>query len=385
MYLYFDNAATTRPDGEVCEAMMKCLEDYGNPSAQYSIGFTAKRYINESLKAVARLINSEDDEIVFTSGGTEADNNALMYMYGFPKGKSLVTSGIEHPAVLNMCKRLETDGYTVRYIHPDRRGFINPEDVEKAIDGTTVMVSCMMANNELGTIEPVDEICRIAHKKGCIFHTDAVQCLGIEKIDVKKSGFDLLSASSHKLYGPKGAGLLFIKRGISLPALIVGGGQQNGRRSGTENLPGIVGFAKACQLADLEMEERKQKEKEISSFICSRVLKEIEGSHLNGVNVSDGDYAGRLPGNLHFSFEGVNGTSLRILLDMKGICVSTGSACEASNEKHSHVLDEIGLPEEYIDGSLRITCGKNNTMEEAETLVSVLKDSVNNIRKLREY
>lgn len=199
MYLYFDNAATTKPEREVCDEMMVCLEQfYGNPSAQYGAGFEAKKIVNRAVKSAAKLINAGDDEILFTSGGTESDNNALMYMYRFPKGKSLVTTGIEHPAVINMCKRLERDGYIVRYVHPDKEGLISPDDIEAAIDGTTVMVSCMMANNEIGTIEPVEDICRIAHGHGCIFHTDAVQSLGIIDIDVKKSDFDLLSGRDRK-------------------------------------------------------------------------------------------------------------------------------------------------------------------------------------------
>lgn len=387
-YIYFDNAATTLQDLRVTEVMLSCMnENFGNPSAQYGPGFAARRIISNARENAASLIGAKADEVIFTSGGTESDNQALSYMHYFEKGKNLVVSAVEHPAILNTCKRLESFGYKVHMVKPDCFGTVHAEEIEKAIDGNTVMVSVMMANNEVGTVMPVRSIAETAHRHGCIFHTDAVQALGIIPIDVHDLGIDLLSGSGHKLYGPKGSGLLFVRSGLNVPCLIEGGGQENGFRSGTENVPAIRGFGEACRIASEELTQRSKYESELRNHIASRILSEIPDATINGVPIDESyfneqEMLKRLPGNLHVSFKGVNGVSLRILLDMKNICVSTGSACSASNEKHSHVLDAMGLPDDITDSSLRITVGKNNTMEETDRFVDILKESVFNVRRL---
>ena len=370
--MYFDNAATTRMDDRVLEAMLPYLKDaYGNASGRYSLGYEARRAVNEARVQAASLIGAEPDEIYFTSGATESNNIALKNAEG-----ALITSEAEHPSVVNTALYCKSTGRNVDFVKPDAKGKIEPKSLEEAFNNTAAgrtksgLVSVMFVNNELGTVNPVAELADIAHSHGWLFHTDAVQAAGHIPTDVKSIKADLLSIGGHKLYGPKGTGLIYIKRGVRIPGLFNGGSQERGVRPGTENVAGIVGLGKACEIARLETSENLRKEKEISSFIKEGLLKTIPGTVQNG----DGEWI------LNFSFRKVNGTSLTLRLDMEGICVSTGSACSLGTEEISHVLRSIGLEKALAEGSLRISIGKYNTMDEAEILVKKIQSLTEELR-----
>ena len=370
--MYFDNAATTRMDDRVLEAMLPYLKDaYGNASGRYSLGYEARRAVNEARVQAASLIGAEPDEIYFTSGATESNNIALKNAEG-----ALITSEAEHPSVVNTALYCKSTGRNAAFVKPDVKGKVEPKSLEEAFNNTAAgrtkdgLVSVMFVNNELGTVNPVAELADIAHSHGWMFHTDAVQAAGHIPTDVKSIKADLLSIGGHKLYGPKGTGLLYIKRGVRIPGLFNGGSQERGIRPGTENVAGIVGLGKACEIAKLETSENLRKEKEISSFIKEGLLKTIPGTVQNG----DGEWI------LNFSFRKVNGTSLTLRLDMEGICVSTGSACSLGTEEISHVLRSIGLEKALAEGSLRISIGKYNTMDEAKILVKKIQSLTEELR-----
>lgn len=372
--VYFDNAATTRMDTKVLEAMLPYLgASYGNASAKYSIGFEARKAVNTAREQVAALIGAYPDEIYFTSGATESNNIVLRHQDG-----AIITSEAEHPSVLNTARYCQSKGRAAAYIKPDMSGRIGADNLKKAFEGTAAgrtgmgLVSLMYVNNELGNVYPISELADTAHMHGWIFHTDAVQALGHMEIDVKKSGIDMLSASAHKLYGPKGIGLLYVRRGIKKEGLLKGGSQERGMRPGTENAAGIAGFGKACEIAKESMKENAVREKEIAGFLKEFILKNIPDSVQNG----EGERI------LNFSFHGINGTSLALRLDMEGICVSTGSACSLGTEEISHVLRSIGLDETLAEGSLRISIGKYNTLDEAENAAKKISELVSELRAL---
>lgn len=372
--VYFDNAATTCMDTKVLEAMLPYLgASYGNASAKYSIGFEARKAVNTAREQVAALIGAYPDEIYFTSGATESNNIALRHQDG-----AIITSEAEHPSVLKTARYCQSKGRAAAYIKPDMSGRIGADNLKKTFEGTAAgrtgmgLVSLMYVNNELGNVYPISELADTAHMHGWIFHTDAVQALGHMEIDVKKSGIDMLSASAHKLYGPKGIGLLYVRRGIKQEGLLKGGSQERGMRPGTENAAGIAGFGKACEIAKESMKENAVREKEIAGFLKEYILKNIPDSVQNG----DGERI------LNFSFRGINGTSLALRLDMEGICVSTGSACSLGTEEISHVLRSIGLDETLAEGSLRISIGKYNTLDEAEYAAKKISELVSELRAL---
>ena len=376
MKVYMDHAATTPMDKEVFEAMKPYfLEKYGNASSLHSFGMEAKEALEKSRERVANLIGASVDEIIFTGGGTESDNLAIKGI-AFRAGKGhIITSSIEHPAVLETCKFLEKKGFRVTYLPVDKYGIINPEDVENAIEKDTILITIMHANNEIGTIEPIEEIGKIASENNIPFHTDAVQSVGKLPIDVKKINVDLLSISAHKIYGPKGVGALYVKKGTKIDAIIHGGGHERGLRSSTENIPGIVGLAKACSLAGERMEVDGKKMKRLRDMLIKGVL-EIEESHLNGHPEK------RLPNNAHFYFKGIEGESLILMLDDAGIAASTGSACSSKKLMPSHVLLAIGLRPEDAHGSLRLTLGRENSKEEVEYVLETLPKIVKKLREI---
>ena len=376
MKVYMDHAATTPMDKEVFEAMKPYfLEKYGNASSLHSFGMEAKEALEKSRERVANLIGASVDEIIFTGGGTESDNLAIKGI-AFRAGKGhIITSSIEHPAVLETCRFLEKKGFKVTYLPVDKYGMVNPEDVENAIEKDTILITIMHANNEIGTIEPIEEIGKIASEKGILFHTDAVQSVGKLPINVKKINVDLLSISAHKIYGPKGVGALYIRKGTKIDAIIHGGGHERGLRSSTENIPGIVGLAKACSLAGERMEVDVKKMKRLRDILIKGVL-EIEESYLNGHPEK------RLPNNAHFYFKGIEGESLILMLDDAGIAASTGSACSSKKLTASHVLLAIGLKPEDAHGSLRLTLGRENTEEEVEYVLETLPKIVKKLREI---
>ena len=392
--IYFDNAATTRMDDRVLETMVPYMKDsFGNANGKYSVGYEARKAVNEARKQAAAMLGAEPDEIYFTSGGTEGNNTVIR---GFLRNAMLgsdsldydsriiISDEIEHDSVLQTLKDVEKSGVKTVLLKPDRTGNISPKDLEKTLQSIfgsknpadsekKILVSIMLVNNETGNIQPVNELADIAHSYNCLFHTDAVQAAGHMQIDVKELGVDLLSISGHKLYGPKGTGLTFVKRGVKILPLITGGGQERGMRSGTENVPGIAGLGKVCELAKQEYEANSRKESEIAGYFKNRLLSSISGAKLNG----DGKWI------LNFSFPGINGTSLALRLDMEGICVSTGSACSAGLDERSHVLTALGLPVEQVDSSVRISIGKYNTIEEAEYTCECIERLVSELRSLR--
>ncbi len=375
--IYMDHSATTPVDPAVKEAMLPYFsEKFGNPSSIYSIGREARRAIEESRQKIADLLGAKKDEIIFTGSGTESDNLAIkgLAYKNRKKGDHVITSSIEHHAVLNACKYLETQGFSVTYLPVSREGFVNPADVEKAITPKTILITIMHANNEIGTIQPIEEIGRIAKEKSIPFHTDAVQTAGKIPVNVDDLGVDLLSISAHKIYGPKGAGALYIRKGIRIEPLLHGGGHERNLRSSTENVAGIVGFAKAAELA----RERLAEEQKITSLRDSliRGVLEIKDSYLNG------HPAKRLPHNANFRFSYIEGESLVLNLDMKGIAASTGSACSSTSLEPSHVLLAIGLRPEEAHGSLRLTLGLGNTKEDVDYVVSVLPEIVDKLRAM---
>ena len=378
--IYLDNAASTPVHEKVIEEMIPYFkEQYGNPSSIHKYGRLANSAIQNARKRIASLINAESSNILITSGGTESNNTALYGIARRNKGKHIITSSIEHDAILEPCKRLEEEGFQITYLPVDKYGLVNPEDVEKEIASDTCLVSIMFANNEIGTIQPIEEIGKIIQEREIIFHTDAIQAIGKTPINVKKLGIDLLSISSHKINGPKGVGALYIKKGIKIDPLILGGGQENGLRSGTENVASIVGFGMACQLANDNMTQNQEHFRKLGMKLITDVLKEIPHTKLNGHPEK------RIPNNIHFTFLGVNGEDLIIKLDENKIAASTGSACSVKVQKASHVLRAIGFSHEQITGSLRLTIGITNTEEEINETVQVLKKVVKELRAVSPY
>jgi len=377
--IYLDYAATTPTHPEVVEAMLPYFTDaFGNPSSVYSYGQEAKGAIEEARTKVADLIGAWGEEIVFTSGGTEADNFAIkgIACANEPKGNHIITSTIEHHAVLETCKFLETRGFNVTYLPVDEYGLVDPDDVKRAITDKTILISVMHANNEVGTIEPITEIGRIAQEKEIYFHTDAVQTVGHIPVDVNELGVDLLSMSAHKLYGPKGVGALYVRKGTRLASFMHGGEQEKRRRASTENVPGIVGFGKAAELARQEMSQEAEHITRLRDWLIKGLLERIDHVRLNGHPQK------RLPGNVNLSVEYVEGESMVLNLDLAGICASTGSACSSSSLEPSHVLLAMGLPHEQAHGSLRLTLGRWTTEEEIEKVLDVLPGIVARLRAM---
>jgi len=377
--IYLDHAATTPLDSAVLDAMLPFLrENFGSASTLYSIGRAASEAVEEARISVARLINASPEEIYFTSGGTESD---VWVMFGVPsakekKGKHIITSKIEHKAVLEPCKILEKRGYTVTYLDVDSNGLVDVDELAASITDETVLISIMHANNEIGTIEPIEEIGRIAQEKGIHFHTDTVQTVGHIPVDAPSIGCNSLAISAHKLYGPKGVGVMYIRKGSRVDRLMPGGGQENNRRAGTHNVPGIVGLGKAAELARERMPREAEETTRLRDALISGIESRIKDVRLNGDRIK------RIPNNVNFSFEGVEGESLILLMDMNGICVSSGSACTSGSLDPSHVLMSLGLRHEQAHGSLRMTLGKDNTMPQIEKVLDTLPGIVNKLREM---
>lgn len=379
--IYLDHAATTALDGRVFEKMSPYFMGiYGNANSQHSFGRDAQKAVDEARDTIAKLIGAKPGEIYFTSGGTESDNWALKGVCKAlkNKGNHVIISKIEHAAMLSTAKELEKDGVEVSYIGVDEEGFINLEELKNAIRPTTILISCMYANNEIGTIEPIEEIVKIAKERGILVHTDAVQAMGAIDIDVKKLGVDLLSFSAHKFNGPKGVGALYIKNGIPMDRLISGGHQERTRRGGTTNVPGVVGFAEALRLTKESMQKDNEYVASLRDRFIARVEAEIPFVKLNGAR----DMAKRLPSNADFSFEYIEGESILFSLDMDGIAVSSGSACSSGSLEPSHVLLAIGLSEEKAHGTIRFSFGKENTVEEVDFVVDTLKSTIQRLREM---
>lgn len=377
--IYLDHAATTAVHPDVLKEMLPYFTDrFGNPSSVYGFAANNKNKLTEARETIAGALGAKPEEIYFTAGGSESDNWALKCTaeaYGV-HGGHIITTKIEHHAILHTCKYLQNRGYDVTYLDVDENGLVDLNTLEAAIRPDTFLISIMFANNEIGTIEPIKEIGEIAHRHGILFHTDAVQAFGQIPIHVDEMNIDMLSASGHKFNGPKGIGFLYIKKGLKLKSFIHGGQQERGRRAGTENVPGIVGIAKACEIAMAEMEERMKKETELRDYLIERILKEIPYTRLNGHSKK------RLLNNVNISFQFVEGESILIMLDMAGICASSGSACTSGSVDPSHVLLAIGLPHEIAHGSLRLTIGYENTKEEMDTVVDNLKRIITNLRNM---
>lgn len=377
--IYFDNAATTPIRPEVYDAMRPYIEScYGNPSSVYKLARESKKAIDLARKQVADAINADSGEIFFTGCGSESDNWAIkgVALALKDRGKHIITTCIEHHAILHTCEFLEENGYEVTYIPVDEYGMVSADDIKKAIRPDTILVSVMTANNEIGTIEPIKEIGAVCREKGVYFHTDAVQAVGHIKIDVKEMNIDLLSLSGHKIGAPKGIGALYIRKGVKIKNLIHGGQQEKGKRAGTENVIGIAALGKAIELAVSETEDTTERLKYLRDKIINGVLKNIEYSRLNGHPEE------RLPGNVNISFEFIEGESMLLMLDAKGICASSGSACTSGSLDPSHVLLAIGLPHEKAHGSLRISLGYQNTEEEVDKLLEVLPPIVQRLREM---
>jgi len=378
--IYLDNAASTQIQEEVLDSMLPYLrEQFGNPSSIHRFGRLAQKAITKARKQVAELINADPSEIFFTSGGTESNNASL---YGIAKknsGSRIITSLIEHDAILEPCKNLEQEGFDVIYLPVNDLGMVDPYSLEKALDENTSLVSIMFGNNEVGTIQPISDLAKICKEKQIPFHTDAVQAIGKISIDVKELGLDLLSMSSHKINGPKGIGALYVKKGVSIDPIIFGGGQEKGLRSGTENVANIVGFGKACELARKNLTTNISKMKELRDYLSEKIIGEIPSATLNGHPEK------RLPNNIHLTFLGVNGEDLLIKLDEHGIAASTGSACSVQIQKASHVLQAMDFSHEQITGSLRLTVGISNTMEEMDETVRTLKGVVAELRAVSPF
>lgn len=377
--IYLDHAATTPVRKEVLDEMLPYFsEKYGNASSIYKLGREGRKAVDSARDKVAEAINALPSEIYFTSSGTEADNWAIkgVVYANRNKGNHIITSSIEHPAVLNTCKFLQKEGFEVTYLPVDETGLVSPESVKNAIKENTVLISIMFANNEIGTIQPIKEIGTIANEEGIVFHTDAVQAVGNVFIDVKDMHIDLLSMSAHKVYGPKGVGTLFIRKGIKMANFIHGGHQERGKRASTENIPGIVGFGKAIELASRELEEHSAKLQRLRDRLINEVEERIPYVKLNGHRTR------RLPGNVNFSFEFIEGESLLLMLDMKGIYGSSGSACSSGSLDPSHVLLAIGLPHEIAHGSLRLTIGRDNTDSDIDYLMQELPSIVQRLRDM---
>lgn len=375
--IYLDNAATTRVSDEVLNEMLPFFgQIYSNPSAIYSFAGEGKKAVDRARKQAAKLIGANTEEIYFTGGGSESDNWALkaaVEAYS-SKGKHIITSKIEHHAILHTCEYLERQGCEVTYLDVDEEGKISLDELKAAIRPDTILISVMTANNEIGTIEPIAEIGRIAHENGVLFHTDAVQAYGHISIDVNEMNIDMLSASGHKFNGPKGIGIMYIRKGVKIRSFIHGGAQERSRRAGTLNVPGIVGFGKAAQLAGETLEERSAKEIALRDHLIERILTEIPYTRLNGHRTD------RLPNNANFCFRFIEGESMLILLDQLGVCASSGSACTSGSLDPSHVLLAIGLPHEIAHGSLRLTLSEETTREEIDFVVDELKKIIERLR-----
>ena len=377
--LYMDNAATTQVYSEVFDAMKPYFtEFYGNPSSIYSFAGNSKKAVEDARKTIADFLGARTEEIYFTGGGSESDNWALKATADAyaNKGKHIITSKIEHHAILHTCEYLEKKGFEVTYLDVDENGFVNPADVEKAIRPDTILVSIMTANNEIGTIEPIAEIGKIAKDHGVLFHTDAVQAFGHIPMNVDEMNIDMLSASGHKINGPKGIGIMYIRKGVKIGSFVHGGAQERQRRAGTHNVPGIVGIGKAVELARDNMKERMEYETKLRDHLISRVMEEIPYAKLNGDKVK------RLPNNVNVCFRFIEGESMLILLDQNGVCGSSGSACTSGSLDPSHVLLAIGLPHEIAHGSLRLTLSEKNTMEEVDFTVDKLKGIIERLRSM---
>lgn len=375
--VYLDNAATTKTSPEVLKAMLPYFsEHYGNPSSIYSIGGDAKMAVDEARASVAKVIGAKPEEIYFTAGGSEADNWAIKMVAEnlSKKGKHIITSAIEHHAVLHTCEYLEKQGFEVTYVGVDEDGIIKLDELEAAVRPDTILITVMAANNEIGTLQPVREIGAIAKKHGILFHTDAVQAFGHCPIDVTEDNIDMLSASGHKINGPKGIGFLYVRKGVRLTNLIHGGQQERGRRAGTENVPGIVGLGAAAAEASEKLEKRAVYEAELRDYMIERILKEIPYVRLNGHKEK------RLPNNVNVSIRFIEGEALLMMLDMKGICASSGSACTSGSLDPSHVLLAIGLPHAIAHGSLRLSLSDETTKEDVDYTVDELKKIVERLR-----
>lgn len=378
-FIYLDHAATTATRPEVVEAMLPYFTDkFGNPSSVYGFSNQSKEAIADARKIIGESLNTDTANIYFTAGGSESDNWALKETartYA-NKGKHIITTKIEHHAILHTCEFLEKEGYEVTYVGVDENGIVKMDELKNAIRPDTILISVMFANNEIGSIQPIKEIGAIAREKGILFHTDAVQAYGQIPIDVEEMNIDMLSASGHKLNGPKGVGFLYIRKGIKIRNLVHGGGQERARRAGTENVPGIVGLGKAVEIAVNTMKEREVYEMELRDYLIERVMAEIPYTRLNGHRTK------RLPNNANFSFQFIEGESLLIMLDMAGICGSSGSACTSGSLDPSHVLLAIGLPHEIAHGSLRLTLGHENTKEDIDYVIDNLKRIVERLRNM---
>lgn len=376
---YFDHAATTAVKEEVLKEMIPyfCI-DFGNPSSLYSIGRKSRMAVDESREKVANAIGAQSKEIYFTSCGSESDNLAIkgVAYANKHKGNHIITTKIEHPAVLNTCKKLEQQGFEVTYLGVNHNGRINLSELESAIKPSTILISIMFANNEVGTIQPIKEIGELAQKHNIIFHTDAVQAIGNIKINVKQMNIDLLSMSAHKFYGPKGIGALYVKNEIEFERIQDGGHQEKSKRAGTENVAEIVGLGRAIELSNDNFEEYNKKLKSLRDYYMKEIESKIPDVIING------DMENRLPGNSNISFKNVDGESLLLNLDAVGICASTGSACTSGSSAPSHVLVELGIPKDYMQGSLRVTFGDENTKEDVDFLVENLINVINKLRNL---
>ncbi len=377
--VYLDYSATTPVKEEVLKEMIPYFtEKFGNPSSLYDKGLEAKEAVNHAREQVAALINADPKEIYFTAGGTESDNWSLMGVADKlkDKGNHIITTKIEHHAILHTCDFLEKHGYEVTYLDIDKDGRISLEQLENAITDKTILISVMMVNNEIGTVQPIKEIGKIAKAHKIIFHTDAVQALGNVPIDVKDMGIDLMSMSSHKIYGPKGEGALFMRKGLRISNFIHGGAQESSKRAGTENLTGIVGFGKAAELARINFDKHVKHCSELRNYLVDRILKEIPDTQLNGT------MEGRHPGNANITFKYIEGESILLLLNQFGISVSTGSACSSTSLEPSHVLVALGVPVEMIHGTVRFTVGDFTTKEDIDYVVDNLKTIVEKLRAL---
>jgi len=377
--IYLDHAATTAVRPEVLEAMLPYFTElYGNPSSVYEFASQNKTAVDDARETIAKALGANKQDVYFTAGGSESDNWALKATAESyqDKGRHIITSKIEHHAILHTCEYLEKNGFEVTYVDVDENGIVKMDELERAIRPDTILISIMYANNEIGSVQPIKEIGELAHKHDILFHTDAVQAFGQLPINVVEEHIDMLSGSGHKLNGPKGIGFLYIRKGLKLRSLIHGGAQERRRRAGTENVPGIIGLGKATEVAVATMEERTSRERELRDYLIERVLAEVPFVRLNG------DRTRRLPNNANFSFQFIEGESLLIMLDMKGICASSGSACTSGSLDPSHVLLAIGLPHEIAHGSLRLTLGHENTREEMDYVVESIKEIVAKLRSM---
>jgi cysteine desulfurase len=378
--IYLDNAASTQIHDDVLNSMLPYLkEQYGNPSSIHRYGRLTRKAIHKARKQIASLINADPAEILITSGGTESNNTVLMGISSQFHSGQIITSSIEHDAILEPCKKLSTNGFQVDYLHVDKSGMIDLSDLENIISENTRLVSVMFGNNEVGTIQPIIEIAKICHKHNVLFHTDAVQAVGKLHVDVNELGVDLLSISSHKLHGPKGIGALYIKNGVKINPLILGGGQEFRLRSGTENVASIVGFGQACEIAQNNLSENILYVTKLRTLLVEKVLDQIPETTFNGHSEF------RLSNNAHFTFLGVNGEDLIIKLDEYGVAASTGSACSVNTQKSSHVLESMGFSLEQITGSLRLTVGIFNTENEIKETVDILKKVVAELRAVSPF